>query len=173
MILAGDEVLRTQRGNNNSYCQDNDLSWFDWTFRESQQNLFRFVQQLIIFRKRHPSLRRKRFLTGKPHRESHLPDVTWHGVELNAPLWGDPNAQILAYTLAATDKSEEDLHIILNMSEYAVEMPLPQLPGREWRLAIDTDRPSPEDIVAPLQQCQVKTPAYTTAARSVIVLERW
>jgi isoamylase len=171
MILAGDEVLRTQRGNNNGYCQDDQLSWFNWTLSEAQQDLLRFVQQLIAFRKRHPCLRRTRFLTGKPQPGSRLPDITWHGVELNAPLWGDSNAQILAYTLGAADGSEEDLHIILNMSENAVEMPLPQLSDRIWYRAIDIERASPEDIVAPLQQDQVRTPRYTTAPRSVVVLE--
>jgi glycogen operon protein len=86
-------------------------------------------------------------------------------------LWGDPNAQILAYTLGAADKSEEDLHIMLNMSESPVELPLPQLPRREWRLAIDTAHASPEDIIEPWQQSQVRSSTYTTAARSVVVLE--
>ena len=134
-------------------------------------DMFRFVQQLIAFRQRHPCLRRTRFLTGKPQPGSRLPDVTWHGVKLNAPPWGDPNAQILAYTLGAVDESEEDLHIILNMSENPVEMPLPQMSEREWRLAIDTERASPEDIVAPWQQRQVRTPTYPAAPRSVVVLE--
>jgi glycogen operon protein len=133
--------------------------------------MLRFVRQLIAFRKRHSCLRRTRFLTGKPQSGSRLPDVTWHGIELNAPLWGDPNAQILAYTLGATDDSEEDLHIILNMSENTVEMPLPQLSDRIWYRAIDTERASPEDIVAPLQQRQVRTPMYPAASRSVVVLE--
>ena len=117
MMLAGDEVLRTQRGNNNAYCQDNEMSWFDWTFSEAQRDMLRFVQHLIAFRQRHSCLRRRRFLTGKPDPERRLPDVTWHGVELDAPLWGDPNAQILAYTLGAADESEEHLHIMLNMSD--------------------------------------------------------
>jgi pullulanase/glycogen debranching enzyme len=69
------------------------------------------------------------------------------------------------------DEREEDLHIILNMSADTVEMPLPQLSGQEWHLAIDTDRASPTDIVAPRQQRQVRLPTYTTAARSVAVLE--
>jgi glycogen operon protein len=171
MLLAGDEVLRTQRGNNNGYCQDNELSWFDWALVEQNRAMLRFVQQLIIFRKRHPCLRRTRFLTGKPQPGSRLPDVTWHGVNLNEPLWGDPNAQILAYTLGAADENEEDLHVILNMSENTVEMPLPQAPGRAWRLAIDTALTAPEDIVEPLQQQRVRTSTYPAAPRSVVVLE--
>jgi len=171
MILAGDEVLRSQGGNNNGYCQDNQLSWFDWAFSESQQNMLRFVQQLITFRQRHRCLQWTRFLTGKPKPGNRLPDVTWHGVELNAPLWGDPNAQILAYTLGAAEENEEDLHIILNMSENTVEMALPQFSDRTWYRAIDTERTSPEDIVPPPQQSPVGTPRYTAAARSVVVLE--
>jgi glycogen operon protein len=171
MILAGDEVLRTQRGNNNGYCQDNQLSWFDWTFNAAQQDMLRFVQQLIAFRQRHPCLRRARFLTDRPRPGSRLSDVTWHGVELNAPPWGDANAQILAYTLGAADEGEEDLHIILNMSENTVEMPLPQHSDRIWYRAIDTGGAAPEDIIAPRQQSPVRTPTYTTAPRSVVVLE--
>ena len=97
--------------------------------------------------------------------------MTWHGVELNAPLWGDPNAQILAYTLGAADESEEDLHIMLNMSDRAVEMRLPQLSDRIWHRAIDTAQASPADIVAPPRQRPIKTPTYLAAPRSVVVLE--
>jgi glycogen operon protein len=171
MLLAGDEVLRTQRGNNNGYCQDNELSWFDWAFDESQQDMLRFVQQLIAFRRRHRCLRWTRFLTGKPQPGSRVPDVTWHGVELNTPLWGDPNARVLAYTLGAAAEDEEDLHIILNMSENIIEMPLPPQSEREWHLAIDTAHASPGDIVTPPQQSPVRTPTYTAAPRSVVVLE--
>ena len=64
MILAGDEVLRTQQGNNNGYCQDNELSWFDWNLTEKHRGMLRFVTKMIAFRKRHPCLMRKHFLTG-------------------------------------------------------------------------------------------------------------
>ncbi|MGE0821117.1 MAG: glycogen debranching protein GlgX [Candidatus Binatia bacterium] len=171
MTLAGDEVLRTQRGNNNAYCQDNEVSWFDWTFSDAQRDVLRFVQHLIAFRQRHPCLRRRRFLTGKPDPERRLPDVTWHGVELDAPLWGDPNAQMLAYTLGAADENEEDLHIMLNMSDRAVEMRLPQLSDRSWHRAVDTAQASPEDVVAPLRQRQIRTQTYSASPRSVVVLE--
>ena len=171
MILAGDEVLRTQRGNNNAYCQDNEVSWFDWRFSDAQRDMLGFVQHLIAFRQRHSCLRRTRFLTGKPDLERGLPDVTWHGIELDAPLWEDPNAQILAYTLGAADESDEDLHSLLNMSDSAVEMRLPQLAGRIWHRAIDTACASPEDIVVPPRQRQIRTPTYPAASRSVVVLE--
>ena len=66
MILAGDEVLRSQRGNNNAYSQDNELSWFDWRLIETNRDMLRFTRELIALRKRHPSLRRRSFLTGRP-----------------------------------------------------------------------------------------------------------
>jgi glycogen operon protein len=147
------------------------LSWFDWAFDETRQGMLRFVQHLIAFRQRHRCLRWTRFLTGKPKPGSRLPDVTWHGVELNAPLWGDPSAQILAYTLGAAEENEEHLHIILNMSENTVEVALPQFSDRTWYRAIDTERASPEDIVPPPRQSPVGTLRYIAAARSVVVLE--
>ncbi|TPW12120.1 MAG: glycogen operon protein GlgX, partial [Halothiobacillaceae bacterium] len=100
MLLSGDEMLRTQRGNNNAYCQDNELSWFNWNLLEKNQEMWRFTQQIIAFRRRNPSLRRSRFLTGTPRPGATQPDIRWHGPRLNDPLWNDPDAQMLAFTLA-------------------------------------------------------------------------
>jgi len=171
MILSGDEVLRTQLGNNNGYCQDNALSWFDWTLTEKNRDMLRFVRQMVAFRKRHPCLMRKSFLRGNRSEGRRLPDVTWHGIRLNEPLWHDPDAQLLAYTLGAVSHGEEDLHIILNMSERPVELPLPRMPEREWYLAIDTSKPSPEDILKPPDQAPITTFTYLASGRSVAVLE--
>ena len=82
MILAGDEVLRTQRGNNNGYCQDNELSWFDWALTEKNREMLRFVTKMIAFRKRHPCLMRKHFLTGKKKEEVRLSPM-WPGTGQN------------------------------------------------------------------------------------------
>jgi isoamylase len=171
MISAGDEVLRTQRGNNNGYCQDNALSWFDWTLTETNRGMLRFVTQIIAFRKRHPCLMRKHFLRGKEEEEASIPDVTWHGTGLNEPLWNDPEAQILAYTLGRQRGEEKDLHIIFNMSEHGVEMPLPPLSGRAWHRAIDTGQPSPGDIFEPADQHRAKESSYPVSPHSVVVLE--
>ena len=70
MMMAGDEVLRTQRGNNNAYCQDNELSWFDWSFAPAARAMLRFTRELIALRQRHPSLRRTRFLNGRCRRRA-------------------------------------------------------------------------------------------------------
>jgi glycogen operon protein len=171
MILAGDELLRTQRGNNNGYCQDNELSWFDWTLTEKNRETLRFVTKMIAFRKRHPCLMHRHFLTSKKKEEVPFPDVTWHGTNLNEPLWHDPDAQILAYTLGRQRGEEEDLHIIFNMSDHEMEMPLPSLAGRVWHRAIDTGQPSPGDIFEPADQHRTKGSSYPVSPRSVVVLE--
>jgi isoamylase len=171
MILFGDEVLRTQKGNNNAYCQDNDTSWFDWRLTEANGDMLRFVQKMIAFRKRHPALMRRRFLTGQKSEGQHLPDVTWHGFKLNEPLWEDKDARLLAYTLGGTRPDEEDLHVILNMSEDALELDLPVMPGKVWHLAVDTAIPSPRDISEPSAQDSLKIPKYRVRGRSVVVLE--
>lgn len=155
MILAGDEVLRTQQGNNNCYCQDNDLSWFDWTLTEKHGEMLRFVAKMIGFRKRHPCLMRKHFLTGKKKEKSLFPDVTWHGTKLGEPLWFDPNAQILAYTLGRQSEGEEDLHVVFNMSDHPADMELPPLAGLAWHRAIDTGQPSPADFFESSEQPRI------------------
>ncbi|HYQ60337.1 MAG TPA: hypothetical protein VEP29_04765, partial [Desulfatiglandales bacterium] len=171
MILAGDEVLRTQQGNNNGYCQDNALSWFDWTLTEKHGEMLRFMTKMIAFRKRHTCLMRRHFLTGKKGEGAFFPDVTWHGLRLDEPLWHDPNAQVLAYTLGRQTGKEEDLHIMFNMSDQGVDMPLPPLSGRAWRRAIDTGQPSPGDIHDPVDQLWANEFSYPVGPRSVVVFE--
>ncbi len=171
MVLGGDEFLRTQRGNNNGYCQDNELSWFDWERAGKNRDMVRFVKEMIAFRKRHPCLMRDRFLTGKRKNGRRLPDVAWHGVKLNEPLWGDSGAQVLAFTLGGRSDEEEDLHVIFNMSESLYDMPLPEVPGRIWHRAVDTWEPPPDDILEPSLQPVVKASTYSARPRSVIVFE--
>ncbi len=171
MLLAGDEVLRSQRGNNNAWCQDNDLSWFDWTLTETNQDMLRFTREMVAFRKRHACLKRRRFLKGVASDGRDLADVSWHGSELHQPLWHDPQAQLLAYTLAAVDPDEEDLHIICNMSEQTHEVTLPMLAGSNWYLAIDTGALAPKDILSAAKQVIYTKQQYPVPWRSVVVFE--
>jgi glycogen operon protein len=171
MLLAGDEVLRSQRGNNNAYCQDNELSWFDWRLVEANSGMLRFTRELIALRRRHPSLRRRRFLTGRPAPGDSLPDVSWHGEALREPPWHDPGARLLAFTLAGTRAGEAPLHAILNMSDTARPVAIPGLAGRVWRRALDTALAPPRDIARPGEQPAVEGERYLAQPRSVVVLE--
>jgi glycogen operon protein len=171
MILSGDEVLRSQKGNNNTWCQDNELSWFDWKRAEEQAGMFRFVRLLIGLRQRHRSLTRNTFLNGNPVPGRGLPDVSWHGARLNQPGWEDPTARLVAYTLAGLDEDEDDLHVILNMCEASRDVELPPIAGRRWHLAVDTALSEPDEIVAPTNQTVFDQPVYHVHPRSVVVLE--
>ena len=170
MLLAGDEVLRTQRGNNNAYSQDNEISWFDWRLVETRRAMLRFVRELIAFRRRHPCLTANRFFHGRPLPGRDLPDVAWHGARLGAPGWGDANGRMLAVTIAGSGE-EEDLHLILNMAEAAIDVELPQIADRTWHVAIDTARESPLDVVERARQVPYAGSRYRTSAHSVVALE--
>jgi isoamylase len=171
MLLSGDEVLRSQKGNNNAYCQDNELSWFDWNLVEKNRDMLRFVKELIALRRRHPNLNRSEFLTGEPVSGRGLPDIAWHGYRLDEPLWFDFSGQYLAYTLAGLSDVEEDLHVVLNMSERTVEASLPEIPGRQWHLALDTSRIGPDDIMPSNRQEALESSSYPISGRTVAVFE--
>ena len=108
MILAGDEIGRTQQGNNNAYCQDNDISWVDWRMAESNAGLLRFFQHMIAFRKRCPLLRRDSF---ELHGEGGF-HITWHGVKRMQPDWGHESRTLaMQLTQLHDDGSRDDLHL--------------------------------------------------------------
>jgi len=171
MLLAGDEVLNTQNGNNNGYCQNNELTWFDWRLLQTNADMLRFVRHMIALRKRHPCLRRRRFLSGSPVNGRDIPDVSWHGIDIGAPLWHDPDAQVLAFTLAAVAEGEADVHVMLNLSDTDIDMELPAIQGRELRLALNTALAAPEDIVSPEDQKPFGEKRYPVGARTVLVFE--
>jgi glycogen operon protein len=172
MFLGGDEFLQTQGGNNNAWCLNNETSWLDWRLTETNFEMIRFVRELIAFRHRHPCLTRSRFFTGQPESSRGIPDVTWHGLKLDEPLWDDEQAQVLAFTLAGTTATEEDLHIVLNMSDKGIDVQLPNIPQRQWHLAIDTAAPTPDDIIeSKNQRAVVKRKRQPVHARSIVVFE--
>jgi len=171
MLLAGDEFLHTQRGNNNAWCQNNEISWLDWRLAETNHEMIRFVRELLAFRRRHPCLTRSRFFTGQPSLLRGIPDIAWHGLNLNEPPWGNNDAQVLAFTIAGNAASEEDLHIVLNMSDQDIEVRLPNIPQRRWHLAIDTAAIAPNDIIEQARQRSVDGDTQPVHARSVVVFE--
>jgi glycogen operon protein len=171
MIVAGDEVRRTQKGNNNAYCQDNEISWFDWRLVDKNKSLLRFWKMLIASRSQFPHFRAGRvgrFFTGEMN-ERGLPDIAWHGTQLNKPGWNDPNARCLAYTLGGFDGAP-DVHAVFNMYWDALDFEVPVVRGRRWYLAGDTARPSPEDIVETGRQVPIQGDHVRVEGRSVLVL---
>jgi glycogen operon protein len=173
MLLAGDEVLRTQRGNNNAWCQDNEISWFDWSLTERNADMLRYTQGLIALRKRHPTLWRRHFLTGRPDGGRPLPDIAWHGLQLGVPPWEDPAAdaaRLLAFTLAGLVPGEEDLHIVLNFGTGDHELLLPAVTGCRWHLAVDTAA-SGDHVIARDAQRPVAAGTFAARPHSVVVFE--
>ena len=168
MFVAGDEFRRTQSGNNNAYCQDNELSWVDWTLAEKHADLIRFWDKMIGLRNRFTSLRQPSFY-GDLSNERGLLEISWHGRKLHQPGWDDPYSRALSFTIAGFD-GEDDLHVILNMLWEAAEFELPHIPGRRWVRAVDTWLPSPNEILDPGHEAPVKSNTYNAGDRSVVVL---
>lgn len=168
MILAGDEIMRTQHGNNNAYCQDNQISWIDWSLLEKNYDIFRFFKWMIAFRKRHPTLHRRRFFTGEVN-DRGLKDIEWHGCQLYSPGWEDSNSKVLSFTLGSTE-DKEDIHVMMNMDLIDLDFELPDSKGRDWYRAIDTSLQSPDDIKGPGEEIIYKDNVYHMQSRSIVVL---
>jgi glycogen operon protein len=141
MLQAGDEFARTQRGNNNAYCQDNEISWVDWRLRSSNLNQVRFVQLLAQLRRRHVEFRRDTFLKGVASR-ARVKDVTWlnsGGVEMTQNDWHDPNLRTLGIWFAKQNNSGGRLLLLLNGSDTAQTFVLPIAPAEQpWIRQFDT-----------------------------------
>jgi isoamylase len=167
MVLMGDEVRRTQQGNNNAYCQDNELSWFDWHAVEKQGGLLRFAAELIGFVQSYSIFQQERMLCTSEDLDE--PSVTWHGVKLNAPDW-KPESHTLALTLRHPQKSEL-LHVILNAYWEPLDFAIPALPpGQAWHCIVDTALPSPDDFSPPKRAPMVSGNSFRASARSSVIL---
>jgi isoamylase len=169
MMLMGDEVRRTQGGNNNAYCQDNETSWFDWTLLAKRADVHRFVTLLNARRVlRDDAHERERVALSEFLRKA---QITWHGVELDRPDWR-PSSHSIAFTAKAT-VDRVSFHVLLNAYWEALEFELPPLTegGRDsWRRWIDTALDSPDDIVEWKRAPLVPGRAYRAEPRSVVVL---
>ncbi len=164
MITAGDEFARTQQGNNNAYCQDNEISWVDWHNAESHADLVRFFRLLIAFRKRTPRLRRSTFnFSGSDGFH-----VTWHGVKRMQPDWSyDSRSIAVQFTQFEPDGSRQDVHLVANAHWEDREFELPQIGEYEWFRLIDTSLPSPNDIAEDGQEFPLLSQeSYTAKSRS-------
>ncbi|CEA06194.1 putative glycosyl hydrolase [Pseudomonas saudimassiliensis] len=153
MLLAGDEFSRTQQGNNNVYCQDNELGWIDWNLDEDGTELLAFTRRLIALRRAYPILRRQRFLVGEYNEELGVKDVTWlspTGDEMTDEQWEDPHARCLGMLLdgraqpTGVRRSGDDatLLLVFNAHHDVVNFRLPEVAqGSCWHCLVDTHRP--------------------------------
>src|SRR6185369_5533646 len=159
MLLAGDEFGRTQEGNNNAYCQDNEISWVDWQHDNKGQALTRFTARLTQLRRQYAALRQSRFLTGEWNEDLGIKDATWltpGGGEMTEDNWHDGNARCLGLLLDGRAQtsgirrrgSEATLLLVLNAHHDVVLFKLPEVKdGRDWERLIDTNLPD-EDVEA-------------------------
>jgi glycogen operon protein len=169
MLTMGDEVRRTQRGNNNAYSQDNEISWFDWTLVDRHADLHRFVKALIAFR-----MGRDVAIGGMRHTLNEmlaLEPFEWHGVELNQPDWSD-GSHSLAFCFTSLSERFR-LHGMLNAywEPLGFQLP-PSLSGESgsWRRWIDTSLPSPNDITDWDHAPAITGTSYLVQARSTVLL---
>ncbi len=176
MLLAGDEFMRTQQGNNNTYCQDNELSWINWELLQKNKEIFRFTREIISFRRDHAVLRRRSFLAGGSDEGHPTPDITWHGVEAFSPDW-TPRSRSIACCLAGSYAAEEnnpepnDLYMIFNASTVSQSYKLPPSPsGRPWKLKVDTALESPGDIYPAGEEKPIEGNRYYVTRLSTVVL---
>jgi len=178
MLLAGDEFARTQQGNNNAYCQDNDISWVHWSDDDRTQRMITFVQRLTGLRHRYPILRRNRFLSGVYSEELGVKDLTWvsaTGADLSEADWNDANVRCFGMLLDGRAQAsgikrrghEATLLIVFNAWQDVVKFTLPEAPGgAKWSLLLDTNMPElPEGTPFDFGQ------AYEVTGRSLLVFE--
>jgi len=153
MLLAGDEFRRTQNGNNNSYCQDNDISWVNWNLLEENSEILEFTQRIISFRKKHQIFRRENFFTGKTERGYRGPDIKWFNERLNEPKWDSPDNTLAVYLNGeyspdSMGNRDRDIYMAFNATSKNVTFKLPMpFSGFKWELIIDTSRGSGSDIL--------------------------
>ena len=162
MLLGGDEFRRTQGGNNNAWCQDNETSWHDWSYLEQHKEIFRFTRGMIAFRSVHPVLSKEQFYTDD--------EIRWFGPRGGLPDWAGPNQKQFACLIHEDEQGA--LYLVFNAGADAIDFTLPPVAqGTRWHQAVDTARDSPQDLFAageePLCADQQK---YQLSPRSSAIL---
>ncbi len=162
MLLGGDEFRRTQGGNNNAYCQDNETSWIDWANLEQHQEIYRFVRGMIAFRSAHPVLSKEVFYTDA--------EIHWFGPAGGLPNWADPKEKQFACLIQ--ENEQDALFLIFNAGTSGTEFRLPPLPsGGRWHRAVDTGCSAPQDFIATGEEAPVdNSSAYPLIAHSSVIL---
>lgn len=176
MILSGDEMGNTQFGNNNAYCQDNEISWLNWNDLKKNHEIFSYAQKMISFRKNHPVLRSNQFFHNRDDLNTGYADISWHGTQAWYADWGGMSRTI-AFLLNgkyAKGGSVEDnyIYVAINMHWESQNFEIPKLPcGVNWYVAANTDMPEKNDIFASGKEPVVKEQNnFMVGSRSIVVL---
>ncbi|HDO23171.1 MAG TPA: glycogen debranching enzyme GlgX [Nitrospirae bacterium] len=161
MLLGGDEFRRTQNGNNNAYCQDNEISWYDWRLFTKNREIYRFVREMIAFRKKHKVLSKEKFYTNE--------EISWFNHDGGEPDWSYSSRGFGCIIFA--DKEEEDICLLFNAGFVEKRFVVPPEPRvGEWHVAVDTSRDTPEDIHEAGEESAVVKDAYVLPERSLAIL---
>ncbi len=179
MLLSGDERSRTQQGNNNTYCQDNELNWIDWRLDDAGRSMLAFTQKLIRLRNEHPVLHRRKFFQGRSIHGSSVHDIEWFrpdGQEMTDAEWGGSSARCMGMRLngaAMADRDERGnvinddvLLLMVNSHDSTVPFKLPGGTKTKWELLLDTAQPDANGPSA------VTGRAYKLTARSLVLLRQ-
>jgi glycogen operon protein len=178
MIAGGDEFSRSQRGNNNGYCQDNELTWYDWKLDDSRVRLMEFTRKLVKLRRTHPNLHRHKFFQDREIRNSVVRDIAWYGAdgnEMPESAWTTEwtrsmGVMLNGKTLQASNEDGDPLQddsflILVNAFHEGVEFKLPAVPnGSPWRYLMDT-----ENIDDPFKSAAVLGEKVILGGRSMMV----
>jgi len=181
MLLAGDEIGRTQQGNNNAYCQDNPLSWVDWSLSEGQNTLLKFVRKMVQLRRDHPVFRRKQFFPERVRKHDESVDIAWlkpDGTEMTNEEWHHDFARCLGVYLSGTALGEldprgrpvrdDDFLLLFNAHHDTIDFKLPEYQTAGWLALVDTARDDgllPDGIFQPQN-------VYAISGRSLALLQR-
>ena len=175
MILCGDEGMRTQQGNNNAYCQDNEISWLNWDYMKSNADIHAFCKKAIAFRKQYPVLQRKKFVTGRDGNADTIPDIAWFGKNLEPPRWEDQEQRMVCFQLDGGEVTSKVgdyyLFFIVNFDVKSYKIKLPQHKEMRWHRIIDTSLSGGEDFLEQGREIKLKTShSYQSNPRSIVVL---
>jgi isoamylase len=176
MILGGDEFMRTQNGSNNAYCQDNEISWFNWEETSKNGDILTFFKKSVALTSQYTILQRRKFFSGADLDTDNLPDITWFGKNLDKPGWDDPECRTIAYQLDGGEEKSElgeyRLFIILNADFNLQLIEIPKLPdNKQWFRVIDTSLEAGEDFCNPTEEILLDPTGYYIAnPRSTVVL---
>jgi len=177
MILGGDEFGRTQGGNNNAYCQDNEISWYDWSLLDKNSDYYRFVKEMISFRLRHPGFMRPEFYTGRDGNYNAIPDITWFDKDGDIPDWYNISARLALRVDGSeadsdADRDGNDFFIMFNSGGKSANFKICEpLAGKKWVRAVDTSLHSPDDILLPGNEAVLDNPnTYHVREKSLVIL---